>query len=117
MLLLIFDNGPARGWSRILRLDPVQRRVVWTYQTDPKEDFYSRSRGGAQLLENGNVLITETDSGRVFEITPAGEVVWEYLSEVTRDKAGAEQRAAIYRMTRLHPDQLETLAPRLTSQP
>ena len=53
----------------------------------------------------------------MFEVTPAGEVVWDYHSEVKSNKEGQAQRAAIYRMTRLPPDQLKTLAPRLASPP
>ena len=111
--VLIFDNGPSRGWSRIVRLDPNEREVVWSYQADPPEAFYSRARGGAQLLANGNVLIAETDKGRAFEVTPEGEVVWEYFNPVETDGAGESRRAAIYRMTRLAPDQLDALVPQL----
>ena len=31
-----------------------------------------------QRLPNGNTLITEADTGRVFEVTRKGEVVWEF---------------------------------------
>lgn len=115
--VLIFDNGSKRKWSRIVRLDPTHNQIIWSYQSEPKEDFYSRSRGGAQLLDNGNVLITETNSGRVFEVTPAGERVWEYLSKVNPKQDGPARRAVIYRMTRLHRDQIKILAPRLASPP
>jgi len=35
---------------------------------------------GAQMLENGNLFITEGRSGRLFEVTPAGDMVWEYIA-------------------------------------
>jgi hypothetical protein len=34
----------------------------------------------AQRLPNGNTLITEGMHGRIFQVTPSGEVVWEYLT-------------------------------------
>ena len=34
----------------------------------------------AQRLANGNTLICESVSKRVFEVTPAGETVWEYVA-------------------------------------
>ena len=36
--------------------------------------------GGAEVLRNGNVLIVETDRGRVLEVTPDKRVVWELRS-------------------------------------
>jgi hypothetical protein len=32
-----------------------------------------------QRLPNGNTLITEGAFGRIFEVTAAGETVWEYV--------------------------------------
>jgi len=32
-----------------------------------------------QRLPNGNTLICETTSARVFEVTPEREIVWEYV--------------------------------------
>jgi hypothetical protein len=32
-----------------------------------------------QALPSGNRLITESGAGRVFEVAPSGEVVWEYI--------------------------------------
>ena len=76
--ILIFDNGTRRKYSRLLEIDPRTKETVWEYTADPPEDFFTETRGGAQRLPNGNTLVTETHGGRVFEITAAGEVVWEY---------------------------------------
>ncbi|XXT53909.1 hypothetical protein WMF23_20300 [Sorangium sp. So ce542] len=40
--------------------------------------------GTAQRLPNGNTLITEGSDGRVFEVTPGHEIVWEYISPYWR---------------------------------
>ena len=36
--------------------------------------------GTTERLSNGNTMITETNNGRAFEVTPAGEIVWEFFN-------------------------------------
>jgi hypothetical protein len=100
--VLIFDNGRHRRWSRALEVDPATDGIVWQYRAEPRESFYSFSRGGVQRLPNGNTLITESDAGRVFEVTPEGDVVWELLAprQPSADDRPA-RRAAIYRLRRM----------------
>lgn len=102
--ILAFDNGRKRGYSRIVELDPVSEQVVWEYRGDPPASFYSELRGGAQKLPNGNILITESDSGHVFEITEDKTTVWDFWNPETR---GGE-RAIIYRMTRIDRQHLNS---------
>jgi len=73
--IMLFDNGSFRGFSRIIELDPASGQIVWSWQGDPKESFFSKFRGGAQRLPNGNTLICESEKGHVSEITPDGLVV------------------------------------------
>jgi hypothetical protein len=42
--------------------------------------FFSFMISGANRLPNGNTLITEGATGRLFEVTPERETVWEYVS-------------------------------------
>lgn len=91
--VLIFDNGRRRGWSRVVEVDPRRDEVVWEYRAP---GFFSEIRGAAQRLPGGNTLITESERGRVFEVTRDGEVVWEYWNPVLED--GARRR--IYRALR-----------------
>jgi outer membrane protein assembly factor BamB len=100
---LIFDNGTVRGFSRVVRFSPKTRKIIWKYQSDPKEDFFSAGRGGVQLLPGGNVLVANTDSGQAFEITPSGSRVWEYFSE----EVGSGKRAALYRFQRFTAAEIE----------
>jgi hypothetical protein len=76
--LLIFDNqrAPDPG-SRVIEVDPQTREIVWQY---PREGIgpYSKCCGTAQRLANGNTLITYTGPGRAIEVTPEGEIVWEF---------------------------------------
>jgi hypothetical protein len=111
--LLIFDNGSRRGWSRVLELDPVAREIAWEYRGDPPEMFFSSSRGSSQRLPNGNTLITDSMIGRVFEVDPNGEIVWEFFDPRTRRRLFRLERATIYRMTRLPHWPLD---PRLTDE-
>lgn len=76
----IFDNGVANQRSRILDIDPATQAVVWAYDGGKSHPFYTENRGSQQTLPNGNILVTESTNGRLFEVTPEGEVVWEYVS-------------------------------------
>jgi hypothetical protein len=53
---------------------------VWTYQEAILPNFYSPRNSNAQRLPNGNTLINESSFGRFFEVSPEGEVVWEYVN-------------------------------------
>lgn len=98
--ILVFDNGFHAGFSRILEVEPQTGRFVWSYLADPLTDFYTRERGSNQRLPNGNTLICESDRGRVFEVTPGGEIVWEFINPDTEE--GGRKR--IYRMLRYFGD-------------
>lgn len=75
---LLFDNKGHKGYSKIIEFDPLTMRTFWEYKGDPKESFYSETCGTVHRLPNGNTLIIESDNGRVFEVTPEKEIVWEY---------------------------------------
>ena len=97
--VLIFDNGVARGFSRIVELNPLTKRIVWQYISEPPEQFYSSTMGTSQRLPNGNTLIVESRKGRVFEITKEGKIVWEFYNPEVRIKD--KKRGTIYRMVRI----------------
>ena len=40
--------------------------------------FYSRYISGQERQPNGNTLITESEAGRAVEITPEGQIVWQF---------------------------------------
>ncbi|MCG8632202.1 MAG: aryl-sulfate sulfotransferase, partial [Desulfobacterales bacterium] len=104
--IMIFDNGgwagygapnplsptgfrsALRDYSRVIEIDPVTLEIKW--QFSPGElglvfpvdynRFYSPFVSSAQRLPNGNTLITEGASGKIFEVTRDHEIVWEYIS-------------------------------------
>jgi hypothetical protein len=78
--LLLFDNHDAEDRSRVEEYAPEDMRLVWSYAGNEAEPFYSRTCGSAQRLSGGNTLITESDGGRAFEVTPTGEIVWEFYN-------------------------------------
>ena len=97
--ILIFDNGWHRNYSRIVELDPLTKKIVWEYMSEPRNRFFSKGGGSSQRLPNGNTLITEGHKGHIFEITHNGEVVWEYYNPDI--KKNTNERATIYRMMRV----------------
>jgi len=82
--ILLFDNGwgpPMRGWSQVLEVAPITGEIVWRYRAEPTTDFWSPVGSGAERLANGNTLICAMnwdEPGRIFEVTPEGQIVWEY---------------------------------------
>jgi hypothetical protein len=98
--ILVFDNGFFREWSRVVEYDPVAGRIVWEYKADPPSAFFSMGRGACQRLPNGNVLITDSAHGRVFEVTNEGRTVWEFFNtERSRERRGTFYRSIRYPAT------------------
>ncbi len=81
--VLIFDNGPHKPGvthSRVIEVDPASNEIGWEYRGDPPISFYSYHISGAERQPNGNTLICEGAPGRIFEVTPGKEIVWEYIN-------------------------------------
>jgi len=107
--LLVFDNGGgsiygdpnpgaptganvvARINSRVLEINPVTFEKVWEYSMAGQERFLFASHyiSSAQRLPNGNTLIDEGADGRIFEVTAAKEIVWEYVNPYFGTEEGA----------------------------
>lgn len=107
--ILLFDNGSTGvrhetgGRSRVLELDPVTGAESVVYEGTQDEPFFSATCGAVARLANGNLLVTETDAGRAFELAPGGDTVWEY---VTPHRAGAngELVATLFEVERVASD-------------
>jgi uncharacterized protein (UPF0248 family) len=120
--ILIFDNGTQRRYSRVVEIEPVSGKIVWQYTADPPQEFFTEQKGSSQRLPNGNTLICQGDYGRVFEVTPDGEIVWEWKNpSIVWDRTDPLNphgfRAALYRMMRLEPDVVDPLLQRGTESP
>jgi hypothetical protein len=74
------DRGTTSGGSSIVEVNPSTGDVRTIYAPDAVGDFFTRVRGKHQRLENGDILMAESLGGRAFEVTPVGEVVWQYIN-------------------------------------
>ena len=105
--ILIYNNGDEfegmyRDYSSVVEIAPpvdgygyrppaggARRygpgKTVWQYEAEPRSDFLSYRGGSAQRLPNGNTLIVHAEQGTIFEVTPAGKTVWEYVNPHLRD--------------------------------
>lgn len=102
--ILIFNNGndrPGSEFTQIQILNPPQTAPgFYTSESDspfgplepntiygdlPGETFFSPFLSNAFRLPNGNTLINSGSPGRIFEITPDRNIVWEYEIPVNRD--------------------------------
>lgn len=116
--ILVFDNGGASGYggrtttsgptrysrsySRVIEFDPITFELIWQYgAASGEQNFYSQFISGAQRLPNGNTLIDIGAAGRVIEVTPGKQVVWEYQNT---NASGAT--APVYRAYRIPPEWL-----------
>lgn len=125
--LLVFDNGGAAGYgfadpaapnglnsvrrdfSRVLEVNPVTFEKVWEYSIGGTEryQFFSHYVSSAQRLPNGNTMVTEGADGRIFELTPDDEIVWEYISPFFGDREPISHR--IFRAYRVPYDWIPQL--------
>lgn len=83
--ILVFDNGVHRrgviqSYSRVVEVNPKTNEIEWEYRGNPSNEFFASFLSGAQRLPNGNTLICEGPSGRVFEVTVEKELVWELVN-------------------------------------
>lgn len=82
----VFDNnedfterGTMLGGSRIVALQPHTDSMEIRFPTASSDPFYTDVRGKWQGLQNGNMLLTEAQAGRVAEVDPQGRTVWEWV--------------------------------------
>jgi hypothetical protein len=85
--ITVFDNhsddtldGAYSAGSRIWKIDPATGAAKTLYGGNPDQPMFSAERGTHQTQGDGDILITEAQSGRSFEVTPAGKIVWEYIN-------------------------------------
>ena len=124
--LLVFDNGgwggygvpnpgsrdgsknALRDYSRIIEFDPTTLEIVW--KLTPKElghaiptdasKFYSPYVSSAQRLPNGNTLVDEGSDGRLIEVTPDHEIVWEWICPYYSHNDEGPRNNMVYRAYR-----------------
>jgi len=75
--IALFDNGPGRGWSRILVVDPASGRHETVYG-GPSAGLYSEVMGESMPLEDGSWLINASTARELWRVSPSGEVWWRW---------------------------------------
>lgn len=76
--IIVYNNNMGFDKSQIMKVYPATGRTEVIFEGSEKTPFYSWRRGKEQVLANGNLLIVESERGRVFMVTPDGKLVWEY---------------------------------------
>ncbi|MFT5500876.1 MAG: hypothetical protein ACI88G_001009 [Woeseiaceae bacterium] len=94
--ILLFNNGNSklRPYSTVVEFTPAMnadgtyslesgsaygpQAVQWEYDPQPPERFFSFFISGAQRLPNGNTLVNQGAGAKIREVTPDGEIVWEF---------------------------------------
>ena len=86
--IIFFDNGlftrhrTHTGQSFVIEMNPVTKEIVWIYETEGYANikFFSKTMGSQKRLPNGNTYIAEDNKGRLFQVTPERDIVWEYVN-------------------------------------
>jgi len=97
--ILVFNNGANRPGSHYSTVDEIVPPVddtgeyylapgsaygptaqTWIYTASPPTSFYASHISGAQRLADGNTLICNGETGKIFEVTPEGTTIWQYNS-------------------------------------
>ena len=103
--LLVYNNGTKRGldgnhhlemaadfensWAEIIEVAmPVdadgrfdmsrEPEIVWSWNADASEDYFSPFMSGAVRLPNGNTIFVNAHNKNIIEVTPEGERVLDY---------------------------------------
>lgn len=78
----------------------------WSYDPDGDARFYASFISGAHRTRNGNTLVCSGPDGRLFEVTPAGELAWEYRVPYAKPRRAEGSRSpyGLFRATRIDPD-------------
>lgn len=89
----VFDNNnnnapQSERSSKIVIVSAKDNTSEVFFEGSKNNAFFTRVMGKHQWQPNGNLLISESMSGRGFEIDRQGKVVWEYINYVDRSIVG-----------------------------
>ena len=80
-----YHNGRVYSGAR-----RTSDQVVWFYAAKDPASFWSRNVSGLSRLPNGNTLATGGAWGQIIEVTPDGELVWEYKVPATTGRGAVK---------------------------
>jgi hypothetical protein len=99
------DDGRRFGGSRIVTVEPASHVVRVVYAGSAGRPFYSDLEGEHVYLRNGNLLISESMTGRIFEVDKRGDIVWEFVNRYDERHLIAETHA----YARLTPEYFQSV--------
>lgn len=90
----VFDNNnnsaldPELQQSRISIISARENSNQVFFEGTPENPFFTNIMGKHEWQPNGNLLITDSMSGRGFEVNQQGEIVWQYINYVDEGIVG-----------------------------
>jgi len=99
--LTVFNNGRGRPDGEYSSVDEIRlprnghgrfeskdgasfaaAEQVWSFAGSNTARIFSEHISGAERLPNGNTLVCIGEHGRIFEITPKFEIVWDFINPI-----------------------------------
>ena len=71
---------PRQGFNYT---DSKKSEILWSYNSDNKEELYSKRMSGLTKLSNNHVIFCESDSGSFLEIDESGALLWKYINPIS----------------------------------
>ncbi|MEM7508661.1 MAG: arylsulfotransferase family protein [Pseudomonadota bacterium] len=99
---VVFDNrnmetGEEPQRSRVLEMTVTDQGDLASYRElyrgEGDAAYFTNVMGSQQILPNGNALVISSFEGRVLELTPAGDLVWEHRNAIGDGKRGVVTEA------------------------
>ena len=91
--IFLFPSFPSMNIERLLKreenvpqtgpFEPAD--ASWTYDANDSTDVHAMFISSSNRLQNGNTFVNFGPQGKFVEVTPDGEVVWEYWSPYIGD--------------------------------
>jgi len=127
--VLLFNNGAGRPGGSYSSADelilPIDSNLDyyrhpdsafgpadfdWHFEANPQLSLFSQSMSGVQRLPNGNRLICSALQGKLLEVEPSGDIVWEYKNPISFGVPLAQGQAAppssvtVFKVRKYAPD-------------
>lgn len=96
--LMIYDNRgnvTAGGYTRVIEFKPDTQEIVWSYAAEGDNEFDTDFWGMQDRFENGNTMIVNSTAGRIFEVTPNKDKLWEYVVPLYKSIDGKDMIATV----------------------
>lgn len=106
----VFDNRyPVRRDGRprasfVVEFDGPTGEMTTVLRGDGAYPFFTSVQGAHDRLANGNIMVIESDGGRVLEYAPDGTLVWRYSNRMETDGSADPVNLRVYNAQVLPPE-------------